>query len=297
MQPLSLDVTHASPRSLIEEPFVPYRDCPFNTPPRTFPVSQTRSRAIHPIDRGLPCRCSRRIIFPIDQSFVTRLYRKTICTRCSKPRRNTLRHIPFHAMSKSSNELAAVKSELRARAHASRRDQPDKERVSGTICRRFAQLPEYQAAGTVMCYVHVRDEVRTFRFLEATIGRDKRIVIPYCVGDDLKLFLLEDMNELATGYFGILEPDQRLRSRQQKHLEPKQLDLVMVPGVAFDASGGRLGHGRGYYDRLLADVRPDTPLVALAFECQLFPRIPMGPHDVYMDLVITEHGTYRRGER
>ena len=196
-------------------------------------------------------------------------------------------------MSKSSNELAALKSELRARAHASRRDQPDKERVSGTICRRFAQLPEYQAAGTVMCYVQFRDEVRTYQFLEAIVGRDKRIVIPYCAGDDLKLFLLENMNELAAGCFGILEPDERLRSRRQKHVEPEQLDLVMVPGVAFDTSGGRLGHGRGYYDRLLVDVRADTRLAALAFECQIFPEIPMGPHDVYMDLVITENGPYR----
>ena len=196
-------------------------------------------------------------------------------------------------MSKSSNELATLKNELRARAHASRREQPDKEKVSRTICDRLAELSAYRDAGTVMCYVHVRDEVRTYRFLEATVGRDKRIVIPYCVGDDLKLFLLEDMNELATGCFGILEPDERLRSRKQKHVEPEQLDLVMVPGVAFDASGGRLGHGRGYYDRLLVDVRPDTRLAALAFECQLFPNIPMGPHDVYMDLVITENGTYR----
>ena len=195
-------------------------------------------------------------------------------------------------MSRPTSELAALKNEVRAQAHAARRDQPDKEEVSGTICRRFAQLPEYQAAGTVMCYVHVRDEVQTFRFLEATVGRGKRIVIPYCVADDLRLFLLEDLNELATGCFGILEPQERLRSQGQKHVKPEQLDLVMVPGVAFDLSGGRLGHGRGYYDRLLVDVHPDTPLAALAFECQLFPDIPMGPHDVYMDMVITENMTY-----
>ena len=224
---------------------------------------------------------------------MTGVTRKTIFAPRSKSYGNTLRHVPFHAMSKSSDELAALKNELRARAHASRRGQPDKEKVSGTICRRYAQLPEYQAADTVMCYVHVRDEVRTYQFLETAVGRDKRIVIPYCVADDLKLFILEDMNELTAGHFGILEPDERLRSRQQKHLEPEQLDLVMVPGVAFDTSGGRLGHGRGYYDRLLVDVRPDTRLAALAFECQLFPKIPMGPRDVYMDLVITENATYR----
>ena len=198
-------------------------------------------------------------------------------------------------MSESSSDLTALKAELRVRAHAARRDQPDKEKVSEIICRRFAQLPEYQAAGTVLCYVHVRDEVRTYRFLETNLGRGKQIVVPYCVADDLRLFLLEDMNELAAGHFGILEPDERLRPCEQKHLEPEQLDLVMVPGVAFDTSGGRLGHGRGYYDRLLVDVRPDTRLAALAFKSQLFPDIPMGPHDVRMDLVITENETYRCG--
>ena len=186
-----------------------------------------------------------------------------------------------------------LKGELRVQAHAQRCDQPDKEELSRAICERFAGLPAYRDSQTVMCYVHVRDEVRTQRFLEALVGRDKRVVIPYCVGDDLRLFLLEDMAELSTGCFGILEPDQRLRSLQHKHLEAGQIDLVMVPGVAFDIQGGRLGHGRGYYDRLLAEARPDTPLVALAFECQLFPRIPMGPHDVYMDLVVTEKEVYR----
>jgi 5-formyltetrahydrofolate cyclo-ligase len=70
------------------------------------------------------------------------------------------------------------------------------------------------------------------------------------------------------------------------------LDLVMVPGVAFDLRGGRLGHGKGYYDRLLPRIRPSAPLVAVAFECQLFPEIPMLEYDVFMDRVITEKAIY-----
>lgn len=71
-------------------------------------------------------------------------------------------------------------------------------------------------------------------------------------------------------------------------MAPEELDLVMVPGTAFDPRGGRMGQGKGYYDRLLARVRPDAPLVALAFECQMFPEIPVAPHDVFMDVVLTE---------
>ena len=57
----------------------------------------------------------------------------------------------------------------------------------------------------------------------------------------------------------------------------------MVPGVAFDRRGARMGHGKGYYDKLLQHARPDAPLVALAFECQLFPEIPTQAHDIFMD--------------
>jgi 5-formyltetrahydrofolate cyclo-ligase len=66
----------------------------------------------------------------------------------------------------------------------------------------------------------------------------------------------------------------------------------MVPGVAFDRSGARMGHGKGYYDKLLQHARKDAPLVALAFECQLFPEIPVAPHDIFMDLIITEKAIY-----
>ncbi|MGE3778676.1 MAG: 5-formyltetrahydrofolate cyclo-ligase, partial [Pirellulaceae bacterium] len=91
-----------------------------------------------------------------------------------------------------------------------------------------------------------------------------------------------------------------LRSVGSKRVSIDKLDLIMVPGVAFDRRGARTGHGKGYYDKLLEHARPDTPLVALAFECQLFDEIPMASHDVFMDLVITEMSVYRgrgRGAR
>ena len=154
---------------------------------------------------------------------------------------------------------------------------------------RLMALPEYQHAETVMFYVDVRSEVRTRSALEAALDSGKRIVVPYCAGDDLGLFHLEAMDELEIRTFGILEPCDRLRALPEKKVNATELDLILVPGVAFDRRGGRLGHGRGYYDRLLRDARLDTPLVALAFECQLFPEIPTEEHDVFMDKVITEN--------
>ncbi len=194
--------------------------------------------------------------------------------------------------------LRRVKEEIRKQAHANRRAQPDKDAVSRAICARFAALPEFAAARTVLLYVHVRSEVRTRHFLHEALAAGKRVAVPYCAGAELELFHLERMDELAEGTFGILEPRPELRERPEKRLDVGQVDLVMVPGVAFDRRGGRTGHGKGYYDKLLARTRPDAPLVAVAFECQLFADVPMLPHDVFMDKVITEKAVYEgKGRR
>jgi 5-formyltetrahydrofolate cyclo-ligase len=143
-----------------------------------------------------------------------------------------------------------------------------------------------------MVYIDVRTEVRTRQALPALLARGKRIVVPYCVDKELELFLLEDMDELSIGMYKILEPKPELRDRPEKRVDVTEVDLIMVPGVAFDRQGARMGHGFGYYDKLLEHARSDAPLVALAFECQLFPEIPTQSHDIFMDKIITEQAIY-----
>lgn len=189
-------------------------------------------------------------------------------------------------------ELQRAKKIIREQAHANRKDQPNKEALSQKICETFVALPEYAAAKTVMFYVDVRTEVRTRHYLPTALTHGKKIVVPYCVDGELELFWLEAMDELEIGMYKILEPKMELRARPEKRVRPEDLDLVMVPGVAFDRTGARMGHGFGYYDKLLEHVRADAPLVALAFECQLFPHIPTQAHDVFMDKIITEKATY-----
>lgn len=184
------------------------------------------------------------------------------------------------------------KSLIREQAHANRNQQADKDGLSRQICAAFMALPEYAAARTVMFYVDVRSEVRTRHALPDALRGGKRIVVPYCVNKELELFLLEDMAELAVGMYKILEPRPELRGRPDKKIDVGVLDLIQVPGVAFDRRGARMGHGFGYYDKLLQHARPDTPLVALAFECQLFPAIPTQAHDIFMDKIITEKAVY-----
>lgn len=184
------------------------------------------------------------------------------------------------------------KTAIRKQAHENRKNQEDKEAVSIAIMNRFMELPEYDAARTVMFYVDVRDEVRTRQALPAALASGKRIVVPYCVDGELELFWLEVMDELELGMYRILEPKNELRDVVHKRLQPEDLDLIMVPGVAFDKNGGRTGHGKGYYDKLLEHAKPETPLVALAFECQMFDEIPMDHHDIFMDKVVTENDVY-----
>ena len=186
-------------------------------------------------------------------------------------------------------ELSERKQQIREQAHANRNAQPDKDPLSKAICDRFMALPEYASAKTVLFYLDVRAEVRTRHSLPEALTSGKTIIVPWCneVGE-LELFRLEDMSELAVGMYKILEPKPELRTLAEKHVRPQDLDLVMVPGVAFDRRGARMGHGKGYYDKLLQHARPDAPLVALAFDCQVFDEIPVAAHDVFMDQVLTE---------
>jgi len=190
------------------------------------------------------------------------------------------------------NDLFERKTAIRKQAHENRRQQPEKDAVSERIVRRFMDLAEYEKAGTVMFYVDVRDEVRTRHALPEALASGKRIVVPYCLNGELELFWLENMDELELGMYRILEPKVELRDVAAKRLTPTDLDLVMVPGVAFDRNGGRTGHGKGYYDKLLQHARKDAPLVALSFECQLFEEIPAESHDIFMDKVVTEDVVY-----
>ena len=190
------------------------------------------------------------------------------------------------------SELFELKTAIRKQAHENRRAQSEKDSVSSIIVNRFMNLPEYHAAKTIMFYVDVRDEVRTRQALPDAVGSGKRIVVPYCVDGELELFWLENMDELELGMYRILEPKNELRIVESKRLQPTDLDLVMVPGVAFDRNGGRTGHGKGYYDKLLQHARLDAPLIALAFECQMFEKIPAESHDIYMDKIVTQDAVY-----
>ncbi len=185
-------------------------------------------------------------------------------------------------------EAQALKQQIRKAAQARRALLTDRPGRSREITARLFALPEFQAARSLAFYVSIRNEVDTRPALLAALAMGKTIAVPYCQDNRLHLVRIEQESELETGTYQIPEPAADLRHRPERSVEPAELDLVLVPGVAFDRQGNRLGHGAGYYDRLLADVRSPALLVALAFDCQIVDSVPTEPHDVRMHRIVTE---------
>ncbi len=191
------------------------------------------------------------------------------------------------------SSVAEQKKSLRRLAYAARVAQPNKEAISGSVCRVLVELPEYQVADTVLWYLHNRSELRTRQAVAAALAEEKRIIVPYCMGEELRLWRLQSMEELTTGSYGIPEPPRARWHEAERQVNAQQLDLVIVPGVAYDRQCRRLGSGKGYYDKLLAKLRPDALTVALCYECQIFERVPQGRYDIPVNMIITEQHIYR----
>ena len=186
------------------------------------------------------------------------------------------------------------KAEIRRTALAARRTEADKALLSRRITERVLALPEFAAAQTVMSYVSTADEVDTTALIRRCWADGKRVVTSYCGKSDLHLFLLTDFSNLAPGTMGILEPRRELRGTNGHAVDPLEIELALVPGVAFDRRGGRLGFGKGYYDRFLIRLGPFACTVGLAFECQLFDRVPLLTHDVVLHKLVTDSTVYEQ---
>ncbi|MGI9953482.1 5-formyltetrahydrofolate cyclo-ligase [Moorellaceae bacterium AZ2] len=175
-------------------------------------------------------------------------------------------------------EILARRNNLTAEAVA---------RKSRAIQERLLSLSSWQEARTVMIYVSFGSEVRTEGLLQEALGQGKRVAVPYCQKEKRELIASEVYRypeDLSPGTWGIMEP----RLETLRPLDPQAIDLCIVPGVAFDEGGNRLGYGAGYYDRFLPNLRPGTPKIALAFDIQIVATTHPSLHDIPVDLIITE---------
>jgi len=167
---------------------------------------------------------------------------------------------------------------------------------SRQIARRLYGLPEYRESRVIMFFLSFRSEVDTRSMVEESLARGKEVLVPKALPDSRELIasrLLDCREDLAPGAYGIPEPkESALRA-----VDPLQIDLLIVPGVAFSEDGRRLGYGGGYYDRFFGRLRPEVPLLALAFELQIVPEVPVQPWDRPVDLIVTEKRVIRVGRR
>ncbi|KJA23106.1 hypothetical protein HYPSUDRAFT_185461 [Hypholoma sublateritium FD-334 SS-4] len=178
---------------------------------------------------------------------------------------------------------------------------------SHAIATRVLALPAVQRAGTVSCYMSMPSgEARTLRIAEGVLASaGRRLFVPKIGAGEgamefFRVYTVQDMQEMAPGLWGIPEPGETwgVEERERVLASPKEiLDVILVPGVAFDRSLARLGHGKGHYDRFItayvASGRPKPLLVGLALSAQLLPagQVPVGAHDWKMDVLITPEET------
>ena len=184
--------------------------------------------------------------------------------------------------------LAAAKRELRRTAASARDAMRDRAEAACAACEHLIALPSYRSARAVLWYVSMPAELATGRAIDAALAEGRHVVVPWCDGDELGLWRLESIDELEPGTWGIPEPPAARRRDPERVIAPEAIDFVAVPGLAFDRRGRRLGHGKGYYDRLLARTR--AVRAGLCFDAQVFPEVPAGPHDARMDWLVTERG-------
>ena len=158
-------------------------------------------------------------------------------------------------------------------------DSRQRLRASAAIFSAVERLPEFRAARTVAVFAALPDEPATDEVL-ARWASTRRVVLPRVEGDAMRFYACRP-DALVFGAFGILEP------QGERPCPAGEIDLVVCPGVAFTADGGRLGRGRGYYDRYLGDPAFRGFRVGVCYAHQLVDDLPVEPHDVRMDRVIT----------
>ena len=152
------------------------------------------------------------------------------------------------------------------------------------IYRRLIDMPAYQLARCIACYVSTKNEVDTKTVIQKAIGGGKQVGVPVTREDgDMDFQAIEGLNDLRPVHYGLREPVPD----PQKVLLPHTIDLILIPGIAFDRRGHRIGSGGGYYDRFLA--RTEAVRIGLSYGFQIIERVPAEPHDVKMDLIITEN--------
>jgi len=158
---------------------------------------------------------------------------------------------------------------------------------SKQILLNLSKTKEYLNSSNIMFYIATKSEVQTEEMIKTSIKISKNIFVPIILKDRVDLVaskLIDFDRELEMGKKGILEPKQEY----YRLFPPENINLVILPGIAFDLKGNRIGRGLGYYDNFLRKVKPSIRIIALAFEIQLVKKVPANKYDIPVHKIITE---------
>jgi len=171
---------------------------------------------------------------------------------------------------------------IEIRKNLSKQDVLDK---SNKIKKRLFEIDEFKQASTILFYVSYDNEVYTHEMIKECISNKKNVIVPISDKENRRLILsqLDNWDNLKPGSYGILEP----RKDKIKEYPIDKVDLIIVPGVGFDESGHRIGHGKGYYDDLLRNSTKASHF-GLSFEAQIVKKIPTETHDLPVHKIVTE---------
>jgi 5-formyltetrahydrofolate cyclo-ligase len=164
---------------------------------------------------------------------------------------------------------------------------PERAKMSARIKKRLFQLPEFKQAKTLMFYVSFKNEVDTTAMIKETLKTDRSVVLPVLPGQSnyMSSWQITDYDDdLEDGRYGIKQP----KKERSKEIAADQIDLIILPALAFDLRGHRLGFGLGCYDRFLKRMSPSAIRIGLAYEAQIVGRLPKKSHDVAVHKIITE---------
>jgi len=189
-----------------------------------------------------------------------------------------------------SGEIAEQKRALRRQMRKVQKQFSAEARAAASValCAQLGREPVWREAQRILAFAPLPDEPDVRPLWEAALREGRTVALPRfdAARGAYEVRQVQAAGQLQQANFGILEPDG-----DSPRVELNQLDLVLLPGVAFDAIGRRLGRGKGYFDRLLAEVRGHK--CGVAFEWQVVPAVPVEPHDVCLDSLLTPSRWWR----
>ena len=173
------------------------------------------------------------------------------------------------------------KKELRRMIREQKRAMTEAEIVqrSEDLAKLFLESDAYKNAKTIYGYLPYNQEVRTVPMLEQALRDGKRVAVPKCYGDEMRFIFMEDLSKVEKGYANIPEPIE------DGPIADDETALVLMPGLAFDREGHRIGYGGGFYDKFL-EAEPGHPTLALCYAFQMLPHLETEEHDIPVDYVL-----------